>query len=164
MKKQYFLILKIVIIIILIAIINYLGKDRTDYYNFPANSYYTDKTYNLQSIYREKIQTEFLDYLDNGQYQKAYNMLSEKSKKNTFSDSEEEFIVYVKDKFFDVGEMSSYNIRFMQHDIGFKEDVTEITYLVNVRENGVNIYLESDKPSPLIKLLEYSPFYYEIEI
>lgn len=164
MKKQYFLILKLLIIVILIIIIYFIKKDRTNMYDIPQNSYYSDKTYDLQEIYRARVQEEFVNFLNIGEYENAYNMLSEKSKKETFNNDKNKFISFVEENIFEKGNLDNKNINFVQYDIDFKENVTEISYVLNVKEDNVSIYEENEKAGIKVKLLEYSPFKYEIEI
>ena len=156
MKKDYILIFEIVYVI--------NKEDTTNLNDISVNSYYSDKTYDLEETYRDVIQQNFINYINQGDYNEAYNMLSEKSKIDTFNNDFSNFEKYAKENLFEVGKLESYNVNFVEIDSNMLDEYTEIKYVLNIRDKKTDIYAEVEKPSPVVKILEYSPFKYEIEI
>ncbi len=169
MEKYVWTILKIVLIIALIIAIVCLQKnEKTDYSDFdetfPDNTYYSDYTYNLDEKYEKLAIDEFLNLLNTGNYEQAYQKLTQSCKDESFP-TVEAFRNYVRENLFLPGAIND-NVNVLAQSIkNYSDgDIPVAVYVVNIRDNSIGIYEEHDSYGIKLDLYIINPFQIEFKI
>lgn len=142
-KRKLYIISIWILILVILYIIKYFAFERNYNKNFNNNMYHLydlndEKIYFYEDTEDEENEEDeedmdfvgpvknFCEYCENGEYEKAYNMLSENSKKTKFL-NQNDFEKYIKTNF---NENSVYNVEI--------EDILEFKYIIEIYDNVIS--------------------------
>lgn len=165
MKEYKGIIFKAVIIVILIIIVNILTANSNKAYipdyetGLPQNTYYTEEDFGYDTLYISDFVNNFIINLYNKNYEGIYEVLTENSKKNRYTNIDE--LKNYIEKYFD-GIINTENIDdiySVELDYDVLNDYTKIGYFFNTNENNKN-----EEPGLKITIILKGPYDMKIEM